>query len=708
MSTVKLALINANREIESYARIQPRMFPLEIRFVADIDVDRMEGSRSSVTNAQTTSSDDLFDHQIEHFDAVVIHGVSPRRKQWVERAAAAGKHIFLDGPIADSLDEADEIIELCKRAEIVLLIGQPYRYSPDVKIISSCLQQGKLGNPGLLRVHRWSDQDNAPNVDQLSFFSNEIDLACWLFGESPDSIYAKRQHPQSDANSVYVHLGFPGGGMAVIDCSNQLPSKSPTYESISLIGSSGAAYVDDHHNCQLVFRGGVPISAKTSSVDDRRQLQLAEFAKAIEQGCGAALNDVMAARAAIETSLQVQAAILSQQADEPSLSDQTARRMNIDSLRAVSSHKEPLGVAVLSVVKHCYVPRGLFSHPRFVPRVVADDADQPDWVHERNAKFAAEFDVPYVRDVERAVREYGAKVAVVSSEAERHCDLSIRAARAGLHVVQDKPMSTRLSECDRLVDAIQENDVRFLLWNRNFLPAILQAHEILTSGQIGRVLAIHVDFYFAKDAGPHLGSRSDNDPPLNWLDYLKAAHATGADGGVGIRPMGELEVEGIYPLAYIHMLTGCHVKRVFARTTAHFHQLHHDNGVDDLATVSLEMENGIQGTLCIGRIGNASHPDIGEIKLHIVGSEGSLVISEARPEVAVYYRGQPADEFPHARIANNNDWLLANDFAHAIDTGGDTILNAEVGRDICSSVQAAIESGKSGRVVTVRRDHKNT
>ena len=369
-----------------------------------------------------------------------------------------------------------------------------------------------------------------------------------------------------------------------------------------------------------------------------------------------------------------------------------------------SNDQQPqkLPVAVLSVVKHCYVPRGIFSHDRFRPAVVADDPQQPSWVHERNEKFAVEFDIPYVRDIASALADYGAKVAVVSSEAERHCDLSVRAADAGLHVVQDKPMSTRLSECDRLVDAVERNHVKFLMWNRNFLPAIQQADEAIRRGDIGRLQAIHVDFYFAKDAGPPLGSRGPNDPPLDWLGALKAAHATGADGGVGTSPMGELEVEGIYPLAYIHRLTRARVRRVFACTTSHFHQLHADNNVDDLATVTLEMEGGMAGSLCIGRIGNASHPDIGEIKLHVQGSDGAMVISEARPEVSVHYRGQPDVEFPHVRIANDNDWLLADDFARAIDADRDTALDARVSREICATVHAAIESGHTGLPVQVR------
>ncbi len=357
--------------------------------------------------------------------------------------------------------------------------------------------------------------------------------------------------------------------------------------------------------------------------------------------------------------------------------------------------------AVLSAVKHDYVARGVAAHPRFELAVVADDPDRPAWAHERNQDFADEFDIPYVRNVERALAEYDAQVAVVSPEAERHCDLSVRAADSGLHIVQDKPMSTRLAECDRLIEAVERNRVKFMMWNRNFLPAVLHARDTVESGAIGRLYAIHVDFYFSKDAGPARGSRGPDDPPVDWLEHQIAAHVDGSDGGLGTQPMGELEIEGIYPLAYIRMLTGVEVTRVFARTTAHFHQLSVDNDVDDLATVTLEMEEGLVGSLCIGRIGAASHPDIGEIKIHALGTGGALVVSEARPEVTVYYRGQPATEFRHRRVAIDYDYLLMENFAAAIDTDGDTILDARAGRAICAVVHAALDSARTGTVAEV-------
>ncbi len=356
----------------------------------------------------------------------------------------------------------------------------------------------------------------------------------------------------------------------------------------------------------------------------------------------------------------------------------------------------------LSVVKHAYLPRAVAAHPQFELVGVADHDCQPDWVHDRNQAFADEFKIPYLRSVEQALGRLEASVAVVSSEAERHCELGIRAANAGLHVILDKPLALRMAEADQFVDAVQRENVQSLVWNRNYLPALVQAKAALDAGRIGRLHSIHCDFYFSKDAGPKKGSRGPGDPPINWLQRQIEAHADGSDGGVGVEAMGELQVEGIYPLGYIHMLTGACVDRVYARTAAHFHQAHVDNEVEDLASVTLELSGGLTGSLCIGRIGAAAHPDIGEIKLHLIGSEGAMVVTEARPEVSVYYQGQDPKEFKHRRVGDQNNFLLMEEFARSIEGQTSPVLDALGARNITATVLGAIESSETGRVVEIK------
>lgn len=357
--------------------------------------------------------------------------------------------------------------------------------------------------------------------------------------------------------------------------------------------------------------------------------------------------------------------------------------------------------AVLSALKHDYVARGVASHPRFELVVVADEPHLSPWAHERNQQLADRFKIPYLRDVERALHEFEVDVAIVSPEAERHAALSIQAALAGKHIVQDKPLATLRSDADRLVETVLRSRVKFLLWNRNFLPAVVQARQQIAAGAIGRPLAVHVDFYFAKDAGPPKGTRQPGYPPLDWHAHQVAAHVDGSDGGLGQTPLGELAIEGIYPLGYVRMLTGARVRRVYARASACFHQLYADTGVEDLASVTLEMDGGLLGSLAVGRIGAASHPSGGEIKLHVLGSEGALVVSESRPEVGVYYRDQPPREPRQRRLAVDNDFLLTENFAQAIDTDGETILDVRAGHAIFATIEAALRSWRIGQPVEV-------
>lgn len=353
--------------------------------------------------------------------------------------------------------------------------------------------------------------------------------------------------------------------------------------------------------------------------------------------------------------------------------------------------------AVLSAVKHDYVARGVAAHPQFEPVVVADDPQVPGWAHERNRQLADAFGVPYVRDVEYALRELDVDVAIVSSEAERHCDLSVRAAVAGKHVVQDKPLATRRADADRLVAAVEQAGVKFMMWNRNFLPAVLRVREHVAAGAVGEPYAFHFDFYFAKDAGPPRGSRLPGYPPLDWQAHQIAAHIDGSDGALGGEPLGEMANEGIYPLGYLWGLTDARVETVFARSATHFHQVNFDNGVEDLISVTLSLTGGRIATLAIGRIGAASHPSGGAMKICVLGSGGALVINEATPGVGIYYRGQPPKEARQWRVASDNDFLLADTFASAIAGHCDTLLNAPTSHAIFAICEAAQQSCRSGQ-----------
>jgi predicted dehydrogenase len=146
------------------------------------------------------------------------------------------------------------------------------------------LDTGTLGEPGLLRIHSWESADPADPIQQTPCV-REIDLACWLFRQSPTQVYAVASSSEvlPETNDyTQVHLGFANGGMSLIDKCRSLPA-GDSYFSLSMIGSTGAAYADDHRNMQLSFRGGRPSAVNTGQEIAEAVLELQEFIDAIEQ-----------------------------------------------------------------------------------------------------------------------------------------------------------------------------------------------------------------------------------------------------------------------------------------------------------------------------------------------------------------------------------------------------------------------------------------
>jgi predicted dehydrogenase len=238
--------------------------------------ERLRGGRIAVV---ADSLDALPAEQHDAIDAVVLCAADQPLAPLIRRAAEAGKHVLADGLLAETVGEVKRLLAAC--AGVRLMVGLPARFLPSLRAVKEARDSGRLGEPGLLRVHHWEPHGPGSVLPRLT---HEADLACWLFGRHPSEVYAAASplHPQEPAY-VQLHLGFPGGGMALIDRAQTLPP-GDSYFSLSVIGSAGAAYADGHHNTQLLFGGGHPAGLLTGEGDGHLRAELQEFIDAIEQG----------------------------------------------------------------------------------------------------------------------------------------------------------------------------------------------------------------------------------------------------------------------------------------------------------------------------------------------------------------------------------------------------------------------------------------
>ena len=268
---VRLALIGCDTASD-YVAVLPRVRNADI--VATVDDDGDKARRAAETlGAQALDSIDKA-LASDHIDAVLIHvrDGGPVGRQ----AANAGKHVFVAGMLGMSIAQVDEVISASEATGIKLMAGLATRYLPSQQTVKNAIASGDLGELGLVRIHRW--EAGANGASATSKVTSEIDVANWLFEALPSEVYATGRGD----DYLQVHLGFPNGGMALIDCASSLPDGGG-YSSLSVIGSTGAATADDHHNMNLMYRGGKPLAVAGGQSISHVRAQLQEFVDAIEE-----------------------------------------------------------------------------------------------------------------------------------------------------------------------------------------------------------------------------------------------------------------------------------------------------------------------------------------------------------------------------------------------------------------------------------------
>jgi predicted dehydrogenase len=172
---------------------------------------------------------------------------------------AEGRHLLL-------IPTLENVRDVKERG--VVMPAAEWRFRPAIQAIHRRLKAGHLGEPGLLRIHRWGVE-----AELLA----DVDLAFWIFGVP----IATHVMTQSDTGYRQVHFGFKEGGMALIDHA-PLPTANPDgYESVSLIGSAGAAHADDHRNINLLLKSDQTTALRVGEGESARVSLLAEFVAAI-------------------------------------------------------------------------------------------------------------------------------------------------------------------------------------------------------------------------------------------------------------------------------------------------------------------------------------------------------------------------------------------------------------------------------------------
>jgi UDP-N-acetylglucosamine 3-dehydrogenase len=262
-----------------------------------------------------------------------------------------------------------------------------------------------------------------------------------------------------------------------------------------------------------------------------------------------------------------------------------------------------------------------------------------------------------------------------------HAPISIAAARAGLHVLCEKPMAASEADALRMITAAKENGVILMIGhNQRLMPAHVKAKEILKEGGLGRVLTFRTAF---GHPGPESWSIEGRE---GWFFHKEIA-IVGA--------MGDL---GVHKADLIRWILDDEVSEISA-----FVETLHKEGteVDDNAICILRMRQGAIGTL------TASWTYYkGEDNSTILYCENGVIKIGTDPndQIIVEKTDDTIQRYNVGAIATNTGQThsgVIDAFINSIVTNSPTPITGEEGMKSLRVILAALESAETKKLITI-------
>ncbi len=170
----------------------------------------------------------------EDIEAVVIVTPTATHAEVIQAAAAAGKHIFSEKPLAQTLEACDQAIAAVEKAGVKLQLGFMRRFDPAYALAKKQIEAGEIGQPVMFR-----STSRDPKRTSLEFARREnsgglimdmgvhdFDLARWLMGSEVERVQSEGGclvYPElkevGDIDNAMINLKFANGALGNIDVS---------------------------------------------------------------------------------------------------------------------------------------------------------------------------------------------------------------------------------------------------------------------------------------------------------------------------------------------------------------------------------------------------------------------------------------------------------------------------------------------------------
>ncbi len=291
-------------------------------------------------------------------------------------------------------------------------------------------------------------------------------------------------------------------------------------------------------------------------------------------------------------------------------------------------------------------------------------------------EFATKFDLDWTTDYHSLLQRQDIDVVDILLPSGLHADVGVEAAKAGKHVIVEKPIDVTLQKADALIAACKENGVTLgVVSQYRFLDGSRQMYKALTESKLGRLVQgdAYIKWYRSQeyyDSGAWRGT---------WA----------LDGG------GPFINQGIHLIDLLLSVMGP-VKSVYAKTKT----LAHDIEVEDIGVAMLEFESGAFGVI---EASTAIYPGL-PARMDIHGTKGSLTI-EGDKMVFMHVEGEEpvvAADVDAGGSSNPMDIDVTpfvrqfTDIIQAIQSGRQPLVNGEEARKPLQLILAIYESARTG------------
>ena len=219
--------------------------------VADLSDQRLETIHKRFPAVRTTQDyRELFADPA--IDAVCIATPVGTHRGLAEEAFAAGKHVFVEKPIASTIEDAEAIIRASERAKKTLMVGHTFVYNPAVVNVRERIVRGDLGKIYYVDSQRVNLGLHQFDINVLwDLGPHDVSITLYWLDEEPawvQSVGACYAQPDIE-DVVFLTMGFPSGAVAHAHLSWLAPSKLRT---MVVIGSKRMAVYDDVQSIEKV------------------------------------------------------------------------------------------------------------------------------------------------------------------------------------------------------------------------------------------------------------------------------------------------------------------------------------------------------------------------------------------------------------------------------------------------------------------------